>query len=370
MPVLFLLVGFWLVIYILSRYYKRIWNRGLSTQISFVEDSVNEGQEGTLIEVVKNEKNFPLPILHVKFQTSRKLDFHQNENVNVSDLTYKNDLFAVMPYQQIRRTLRFTALKRGYYTIDHLDLVGSFLFFDFFCYDRHEASTYIYVYPSRIGSGAVLDFNRQVIWTLLSRNRMYEDPFSFAGIRQYQPYDPMKRINWSASAKTGDLMVNVYDYCAGQPVVLIVNLQKTISWHVENLLEESLRIAVTIAENLMENGVGVNVLTTYDTLGTQFYKVPGNNMEEIDRKLATIDLSVNSMDYDRWMQEYLLPSFNDKYLYAVVSYDESAQMVAANEALALKQDGLCLYRPVHDGDKLPGYSGRILSFERRVNRND
>ena len=35
-----------------------------------------------------------------------------------------------------------------------------------------------------------------------------EDPFEYRGIREYQPYDDMRSVNWKATAKTGDLKVN------------------------------------------------------------------------------------------------------------------------------------------------------------------
>ena len=43
-----------------------------------------------------------------------------------------------------------------------------------------------------------------------SRRKYLEDPFAFASIRDYTMQDPMKNINWKASAKTGDLMVNTF----------------------------------------------------------------------------------------------------------------------------------------------------------------
>lgn len=36
---------------------------------------------------------------------------------------------------------------------------------------------------------------------------MVEDPFAFAGMREYDGTDPMNRINWKASARSGNLMV-------------------------------------------------------------------------------------------------------------------------------------------------------------------
>ena len=49
---------------------------------------------------------------------------------------------------------------------------------------------------------------------------LYEDPFTFRGIREYTTSDPMKTINWKASARTGGLMVNTFDSVMTQKVML------------------------------------------------------------------------------------------------------------------------------------------------------
>lgn len=41
---------------------------------------------------------------------------------------------------------------------------------------------------------------------LEGRRGMVEDPFAFAGMREYDGTDPMNRINWKASARSGNLI--------------------------------------------------------------------------------------------------------------------------------------------------------------------
>ena len=57
-----------------------------------------------------------------------ELLFLDSKNSNITDQNYRSDLFSCMPWQEIRRTLRFTCKKRGYYSIRQADLVSYDLF--------------------------------------------------------------------------------------------------------------------------------------------------------------------------------------------------------------------------------------------------
>ena len=59
------------------------------------------------------------------------------------------------------------------------------------------------------------------------RRWINEDPFYPAGVREYRPGDEMRRINWKAVARTGDLQVNQFDYTADRKLYLLVSMWKS-----------------------------------------------------------------------------------------------------------------------------------------------
>lgn len=367
MPVLFLSIAFALLLWGSERVFVRIWKQDLDLEISFQDQPAMEGERAKLTETLKNRKYFPVPLLHVKFETSRNLDFLGETNVSVSDRSYKNDLFAVMPYQQIRRVVEFTCKKRGYYEIEKAELISSFLFFRDFQYDAREIKTCIYVYPRRLQMPELDVFLQQLSWSVISKRRLYEDPFSFAGVREYESYDSMKNINWNATAKTGDLMVNVREYTSGQPVIILVNLQDSITWHTDALLEESIRIAVTAADKLIAGGVPVSIWTTYDRGNFLRPEASGKMVARMNEKLAVLDLSKPGMDYDVWVETCVLPVCDDSISLLVISYDEREAMRNATEKLARQQGELWLIAPYFEGERAPEHSRRVHQLERAVN---
>jgi uncharacterized protein (DUF58 family) len=369
MPVIFLTIGFLLLIWGTGKLYQRLWSKNLEVDVRFQAEPAMEGGTATLTEIISNRKRFPLPLLHVKFETSRYLDFGLQDNVSVSDRTYKNDLFGVMSYQQIRRTLSFACKKRGYYTIDRVELVGSFLFFHNFQHQRLPVQTGIYVYPKRLQIPELDVFMKQLIWSQNSRTRLYEDPFSFAGIREYAPGDPQKAINWNASAKTGQLMVNRRDYTAGQPVVVLVNLEPSITWHTDTLLEESIRLAVTAADRLMGAGIPVSVWTTHDTTGLTAPEHSVSAFAALNKRMALIDLEKNPMDYATWLQQIVVPRLKDSYGCLVISYEEREYMRRATERLSARQGELWCIIPRFEDGVTAAYQGPVHVMERVVNRH-
>ena len=73
-----------------------------------------------------------------------------------------------------------------------------------------EDETGLYVYAANTDCSFLLYAVETILGERESARRVYEDPFAFSSIRPYTIQDPMKSINWKATAKTGDLMVNTY----------------------------------------------------------------------------------------------------------------------------------------------------------------
>ncbi len=82
--------------------YRKYWNKNLTVEIRFTQHAIWEREEGELCETIVNRKWLPLPMLRVKFEADRHLDFMQEGNISVTDRCYKNDIFSVMMYQKIK----------------------------------------------------------------------------------------------------------------------------------------------------------------------------------------------------------------------------------------------------------------------------
>lgn len=292
-------IGIVLLLQWIKRIYAVMWSKGIHVTLSFSEQEVYPGDKVTLTEVVTNNKWLPLPMVKVKFAIDKSLEFiDMVQDVHVSDRCYKSEVFSLLFYQKITRRLPFTCRKRGYFTIDSLDLVSSDLFMVRVLATVLFVEESITVYPKPIDYERVsIPYNR-IMGTLLSKRYDYEDNFEFRGIREYQTYDTMRAINWNASARTGDLKVNVYDYTAGQEVILLLNLEDEGIWKYEMLKEESISIAADLALRLTQQGILVSLISNGGDTITKAPLFIDSGSDESHRKAIITGLSRIELNHD------------------------------------------------------------------------
>src|SRR5690606_25410219 len=78
------------------------------------------------------------------------------------------------------------------------------------------------------------------------RERIFEDPGRIAGIRPYQPGDPMRRIDWKASARMQALQSRVYEPSATMHMLIALNVNTMVhSW--EGFVPETLERLISVA---------------------------------------------------------------------------------------------------------------------------
>jgi uncharacterized protein (DUF58 family) len=205
--------------------------------------------------VVTNRKWLPLPWLGVKFQVDRELEFADMSAAKISDLYYRHDLFHILMHQKITRRLKFTCAKRGYYAIRGLEVTGWDILMENKYIKQFVVDTRLTVYPATLDIAEADALCTRVYGHLRTIYPIHPDPFSFRGIREYSPHDPMKSINFKASAKALDLMVNVWDFSNARQIVILLDVERHIIWHNESLEERAIKIAATIAERMNAQGV-------------------------------------------------------------------------------------------------------------------
>ena len=241
--------------------YKRLWDRDLNIGIVFAYDIVREGDENELIEIISNDKRLPLPVVQVKFAITRSFLFPNQDNSRVTDQYYRNDYYSLMPFQKITRRYGFICSKRGYYMMNGMDVICKDLFLAGMMMRSYEHEAAVCVLPLRIPVNEYPVAARELMGEIADRIRRNEDPFEFAGIREYRSFDPMNRINWKASASAGELRVNRFDTTFLQRVVICLNLECHIKWHEDVFMEEEIRIAAALADYFVIKHIPVALIT-------------------------------------------------------------------------------------------------------------
>ncbi len=240
--------------------YRQYWGAKLTVEARLPEENLHEGETANITEIIINDKFLPLPVLETFFELDRGLRYTSGENASVSDKQYRRDVFTVGMKRKISRTFEITCAKRGYYTLDKLELMSSDLFLNQKFLAKRSLNSTLHVYPRKVRSDKIALPYQRIMGELLVQKKLQSDPFSFGGMRDYTSADPMNTINWGASAKAQNLIVNIYDSSIDQTVVILLDTAEQDGSFYEALNEESICIAAALAERLLLQGVEVSVL--------------------------------------------------------------------------------------------------------------
>lgn len=277
--------------------YRKWWNKKLYVSLKFQQSELFVGEEGELCEVIENRKRLPLPMLKVKFQTSRNLEFSDIKGSKVTDFFYRNDVFEIGGGEKITRTLKFVGKKRGYYKINGIDLIGADLFFTKEMVESRTTNQYVYVYPNPFQSREFMVSLRQLNGEILTKRHLIEDPFEYRGIREYQPYDDMRMVNWKATARTEELMVNEKNYTALKAIRIFLNTEDNGILKKDDEVEASIRIVAALAEYFLKQGMSIECYGNgKDIVDKEAMQIPASagmtQMERIYKALARMDTQI------------------------------------------------------------------------------
>lgn len=293
------IIGIGLIAYLLyalqRRIYEKLWNKDLKVSVFFKQKEIAEGDSGEIIEVIENRKKLPLSMLKVKFQTSRYLQFADDPNSKSTDQFYRYDLFQIGGRQKITRTLQFTGKKRGYYNIKNIDLLGSDIFLSCEFAKNMETNSYLYVYPKMYQSREFMNSLQKLNGDIVVKRHMLEDPFELRGIRDYQPFDDIRSVNWKATAKTGDMKVNQKNYTAMQTVRIFLNVEDDGVLKKEEETEAALQIVMGLTVFFLSQGIKVSCYSNAkDIITGESICIEGGagagQRDVVGKALARIDL--------------------------------------------------------------------------------
>lgn len=355
MNILYAILGAYIIYQLQKKLYKKYWMKQLSVNIRFSDDHAIEGEDRSLIETIANYKLLPLPIIRVKFMASKHLKFYDMSNAAVTDHYYRNDLFSVLMYQKHTRNIAFHCSRRGYFTIDKIFVVCSDLLLEKEHVREFNINTNLYVYPRPVDYDRIQIPFQKMLGTVLSKRFINEDPFEFKNIREYQTYDTLRMINWKASAKTGTLMVNVYDHTASQQIKILLNIEiKKIPNH-EELLEESIRIAATLSELFTEQGIPTELCTNgVDIITGDMISVSAgsgqHHVTAIKEALARIDLDTGTPPFLPLLQKELQSPNPNEYK-VIISAAHSKELQEAMVSLEGNRQDFRWFLPHYPSDK-------------------
>jgi uncharacterized protein (DUF58 family) len=269
---------------------------------------VEEGDSATLVETMTNDKILPLPVIKLSFKVDRSIVIDEDRNATVTDRTNVVEYFGLGGHEAVTRRQPVRASQRGYYLIEEAGIALPDFFSEGVRYMNTAQAASLLVCPRMLEEAEVVDISRQIIGEVVSRNRLYQDVFSFRGIREYTREDPLSAVNWKASARTGEYMVNIRDYTCGQHIRFLLDVEPPSIRYSEELLEQGLRLAYTLAGRCIQAQIPVSIASNgRDVITGKEVSTSSGSSERhlgaIGEALARVSLSVKPRPFSELLRE-------------------------------------------------------------------
>ena len=222
-------IGFWIAVLagialsLLIMLYRRAKLRALdkiSYSRHFSTDGIFVGETLELIETIRNPSWFPLFRVRVEFFMPAGITVDQIECKKHTKVT---SIFHIPPYATVQKVHTVRADKR-----EHFHMFTSFI--------RYRKTEYtfdspidFYAYPNQYDGDAGFAPDMYHAGETVASRKYIEDPFFLSGIRAYRPGDPMRSINFKASARgfsggMRQLMSNDYDSSRNYNSMILLDL--------------------------------------------------------------------------------------------------------------------------------------------------
>lgn len=213
-----------------------------------------EDEELELIEEIDNAKLLPLPWVRTEISCSRWLTFHGSRDTRKDD-TQKgliSGIFTLRSRQKCRRTWKIKAEKRGMFTLDDVSVTVSDLFglVRSARVIRLGQQLRILPTPAEIEPGEMS--GDAFIGDIPVRRFVLPDPFVISGAREYTGREPMNRIHWAQSARSGSLMVYCNEFTTERRVLILLNIQRSFHGERQQMSVPVLEALIKGAAYMME----------------------------------------------------------------------------------------------------------------------
>lgn len=213
-----------LIVFKLTSYFSRNWSEriGIERSISAVE--VELGATVSIGLKIVNQTRQPIPWLLIEDSIGKSFLNAPHKSLDLLGSNVKLLELSAGQSRLLGYSLR--ALRRGYFRIGPTLLeTGDLLGLN----RQHRVvseSDYLLVLPKLIPIEGIELTSQRPLGDLRVSDRSMEDPSQMAGVREYRMGDPLNRIHWKATARTGQLHTRVFEPTFMQGAMLIVDMNR------------------------------------------------------------------------------------------------------------------------------------------------
>jgi uncharacterized protein (DUF58 family) len=213
-----------LTIIVVSRFLTNRWVNALQVERSCSKLDANINDHiGVSLDLV-NTGALPIPWVLLEDALPERALMYDPPSLDVQNSRIK--LTMLKPNQNKRLQYSFICNRRGYYQLGPTILETGDLFGLHRRYQIAAAPQFLTVYPRIVPLDGYDLASRRPIGEIKMTHRLFEDPTRIAGVRAYQAGDPLNRIHWRATARTGQLHSKIYEASSVAGVTIMMEFRR------------------------------------------------------------------------------------------------------------------------------------------------
>jgi uncharacterized protein (DUF58 family) len=246
---------------LVSRYLTHTWADSLTAHRECNRLTADVGDTVAVVVNIENQGSLPIPWCLVEDLLPRRALIHDPPSLKVKGRRVKLSMLPAGGKRQLLYSLQCN--RRGYYQLGPLVLETGDLFG---LHRRYQVATkphFLMVYPQVMPLKGYDVSSKRPIGEVTMTYRLYEDPTRIAGVRRYEPGDPLNRVHWKATARTGELHSKVFEpsTIAGATILLDFHRESYDAKHEPMRSELAITAAASIANAVYEMAQQIGLVT-------------------------------------------------------------------------------------------------------------
>lgn len=197
----------------------------------------------------------------------------------------------------------FTPKGRGEYSFGDVFILMRSMFFLISRRVDLQMKQTVHVYPSvlQMKRYELLVFHQQKVSSGIKKIRRLGNNSEFEQIKNYVQGDEIKKINWKATSRRNDLMVNQYQEEKSQSIYCIIDKSRSMQMEFDGLtlLDHSINSALVLSNIALKKGDKAGLITYSNKIGTMLpAERSGGQMRRIQEALYNQRTLYKEGDYD------------------------------------------------------------------------
>ncbi|MEZ6108621.1 MAG: DUF58 domain-containing protein [Pirellulaceae bacterium] len=291
-----------------ARWVTKRWAAGLTASRVCSDEEVEVGHLVTIKGMISNEGRMDVGWVLIEDVLPADTQLFKPHKLEVEG--ERVGVFHLASGESRPFDYRIRCNRRGYYQIGPLLMETGDPFGFFRRFKVASEPSFLLVLPKPVSIEGYDIAARRPIGEIHIQHRLFEDPTRISGVRRYELGDPMNRVHWKATARTGVLHSKTYEpsALAGATIVLDFHTRSHVAKHEPYRSEIGISVATSLAHAVFLMGQQVGLVTNARDAVDRIREEGWRGQE---RSRTAAQQSVAMADRSERLRPVVVPTNND-----------------------------------------------------------